>query len=262
MKRLVLLILLTSAFVPSQWAVNDYANDDLKLYRYLINADGQEKELYSVESSIDKILKDEQITLAEDDSLNVQFSDDTFFVKIVRPLIEVVSELEEIPFDRETQNSFKITKGFSKKIQEGQPGLKKVKYQVTYREGVEVSREVISEQILKNPKPEILLKGQRTKVAISSGRPTNAKDVLVMEASAYTHTGNRTFTGVYPEVGTIAVDPEVIPLGTKVWIEGYGFGVAQDTGGYIKGKRIDLFMETKRECLSWGRRHVRVLILE
>ena len=85
--------------------------------------------------------------------------------------------------------------------------------------------------------------------------------IWTLQATAYTHTGNPTFTGVYPHVGTIAVDPALIPLGSKMWVEGYGFGIAQDTGGAVKGEVIDLFMETKQECWQWGRRKVQVYIL-
>lgn len=81
---------------------------------------------------------------------------------------------------------------------------------------------------------------------------------MVMEATAYTWTGNRTATGTWPSRGTVAVDPEVIPLGTKLYIEGYGPAVAEDTGGAIKGEIIDLYMETKDECWQWGRQEVEV----
>jgi 3D (Asp-Asp-Asp) domain-containing protein len=47
-----------------------------------------------------------------------------------------------------------------------------------------------------------------------------------------------------------------------MWVEGYGYGIAQDTGGLIKGNIIDLFMDTKEDCLRWGRRNVKVYILE
>lgn len=84
-------------------------------------------------------------------------------------------------------------------------------------------------------------------------------DVGIFETTAYTHTGNRTKTGTWPKVGTIAVDPTVIPLGTKMFIQGYGWGVAEDTGGLIKGNIIDLFMETEDECWEHGRRKVPVI---
>ena len=84
---------------------------------------------------------------------------------------------------------------------------------------------------------------------------------MIFEATAYCYTGNRTATGTWPSRGTIAVDPEVIPLGSKLYVEGYGEGIAEDTGGAIKGEIIDLYMEDRNEALSWGRRQVEVRII-
>lgn len=87
-------------------------------------------------------------------------------------------------------------------------------------------------------------------------------ETMIFEATAYTWTGNRTATGTWPSRGTIAVDPEVIPLGTRLHIEGYGEAVAEDTGGAIRGHIIDLYMESEDECWDWGRRTVKVRIIE
>ena len=76
-----------------------------------------------------------------------------------------------------------------------------------------------------------------------------------------------TATGAQAAVGCVAVDPAVIPLGTRLYIESadgsyvYGYGVAADTGGAIKGNKVDLFMNSYGECMSFGRRNVRVYIL-
>lgn len=85
--------------------------------------------------------------------------------------------------------------------------------------------------------------------------------VIQMQSTAYTHTGNPTATGVMPSVGMIAVDPNVIPLGTRVHVSGYGNAIATDTGGAIKGNIIDVFMNSSGECCNWGRRSVTVTIL-
>lgn len=65
-----------------------------------------------------------------------------------------------------------------------------------------------------------------------------------------------------PDAKIIAVDPDVIPLGTKVWVEGYGEAIAADKGGSIKGNKIDVFMSSNKEATNWGRRTVTVKILE
>lgn len=87
----------------------------------------------------------------------------------------------------------------------------------------------------------------------------NLTDYVEVTATAYTHTGNRTFTGTWPAAGrTVAVDPNVIPLGTRVYIEGYGWRVAEDTGGLIKGHKIDLFFDSEIECINFGVQKLRV----
>ncbi|WP_305080241.1 3D domain-containing protein [Psychrobacillus sp. INOP01] len=65
-----------------------------------------------------------------------------------------------------------------------------------------------------------------------------------------------------PEEKVIAVDPTVIPLGTKVWVEGYGEAIAGDTGGAIKGNRIDVFIPTYDGAIEWGRQQITLKILE
>ena len=91
---------------------------------------------------------------------------------------------------------------------------------------------------------------------------------LEMIATAYTQSDEEetsdgiTKSGVPVRRGIVAVDPRVIPLGTKLYIEGYGEAVALDIGGAIKGNKIDLFMETKKEAFTWGIKEVKVWIIE
>ena len=69
-----------------------------------------------------------------------------------------------------------------------------------------------------------------------------------------------TATGTYPTEGrTVAVDPSVIPLGSRLIIEGQGVRVAEDTGGLIKGKRVDIMFDSRREALRFGRQEIKVI---
>lgn len=88
-----------------------------------------------------------------------------------------------------------------------------------------------------------------------------ATRTITCEASAYDLRGT-TATGTIPGPGTIAVDPTVIPLGSRLLIEGYGEGIALDTGGSIKGRKIDIWFADRDTCLDWGRKNVEVIILE
>lgn len=94
---------------------------------------------------------------------------------------------------------------------------------------------------------------------------TSYKATYTMEATAYAG-DNITATGATPVrnpngLSTIAVDPSIIPLGSKVYIPGYGEAIAEDTGGAIKGHRIDLFLNSENECINWGRRNVTLHVL-
>lgn len=103
----------------------------------------------------------------------------------------------------------------------------------------------------------------------SASNDSNAR-VIYMSASAYTAdcggcSGN-TATGINlnanPHKKVVAVDPDVIPLGSKVWVEGYGYAIAGDTGGNIVGNRIDLHFASEAAALNFGRRTVKVKVLD
>lgn len=111
---------------------------------------------------------------------------------------------------------------------------------------------IVAEPVKEIPKTEI--KKEETPSQNSGSYTTK------MEATAYTATGNKTATGTVPKKGTVAVDPSVIPLGTELYVEGYGKGVAEDTGGAIKGNIIDVYMDSEQEARQWGRKTVNVTI--
>jgi 3D (Asp-Asp-Asp) domain-containing protein len=89
---------------------------------------------------------------------------------------------------------------------------------------------------------------------------------LIMHASAYSSqdpgNSNVTANGNLLRKGLVAVDPDVIPLGTRLYIQGYGYAVADDTGGAIKGNRLDLAFDTHYEAIQFGVRNVKVYILD
>ena len=80
-----------------------------------------------------------------------------------------------------------------------------------------------------------------------------------MSSTGYTIRG-RTATGIPTAPGVVAVDPSVIPLGTRLSIPGYGIGIAADTGGAVQGNTIDVWFPTKAQALAWGRRTVTITL--
>ncbi|PGN47527.1 enterotoxin [Bacillus cereus] len=153
------------------------------------------------------------------------------------------------------------------------------------KEEVKVKEEVKAQEIVKpkeeakvkeEPKAQEIVKAkeeERAKEA-SKNNIQSAKRELTVVATAYTADpsengtyGGRVLTAMghdltaNPNMRIIAVDPKVIPLGSKVWVEGYGEAIAGDTGSAIKGNRIDVLMGSKSKAMNWGRQTVKVKIL-
>lgn len=101
-----------------------------------------------------------------------------------------------------------------------------------------------------------------------TGAPKNYRAVMQMTATAYGpgvkdngHWGNLTYLGGQVRKGVVAVDPKVIPLGSKLWVEGYGPAVAEDEGSAIVGNRIDLAFDNRKDALDYGIKPVKVYVL-
>ena len=138
----------------------------------------------------------------------------------------------------------------------------------TYKNGHPVTYKVLSYRVTMVPQNEETLAGIRLRSARalpSRGGSYQRLNTLVMTATGYSpFEGNgrgRCATGMRAGYGVVAVDPRVIPLGSKLYIEGYGYAIAGDTGGAIKGMRVDLGHTTHGEAEQVGRRKVHVWIL-
>ncbi|MHB8870399.1 MAG: 3D domain-containing protein, partial [Thermoleophilia bacterium] len=90
-----------------------------------------------------------------------------------------------------------------------------------------------------------------TRPSPAGGAPQPGGRTLVVKAYAYALRGT-TASGIPVAPGVIAVDPRVIPLGTRLWVPGYGEGIAADTGGAIKGNTIDVWMASEKQASDWG----------
>ena len=175
-------------------------------------------------------------------------------IKVTR--VRVVSETVEEATDFETveEENTSMNKGEKKIVQEGKQGKDKVTYKVTYTAGKETDRKETDRKTITEPVDKIIHVGV---IETIDGFAYTRKETF--EATAYTG-GGRTASGTRARVGEIAVDPSVIPLGTTVYIEGFGLRTAEDTGGAVKGHIIDIYMDSRSECISWGRRNVTVYI--
>jgi len=188
--------------------------------------------------------------------------------------IEVVDI--EIPFDTQYVESDKLLPGKSEMQEKGEKGILRQVVKTFEVSGQINDQQVQSSFEFKSPKKEVILRNSKPvpkkKVIVQNSKPAAAKGpelakmnirlTLNVEATAYTYTGNKTATGVEPREGLIAVDPKVIAMGSKVYVEGYGYAIAADTGGAIRGNRIDVFFPTFRQCIDWGRKSVHIYVLQ
>ncbi len=182
----------------------------------------------------------------------------------------------EIPFDTQYVETDKLLPGKSEIQEKGEKGILRQVIKTFEVDGQIDHQQIQSSLELKSPKQEVILKNTKPvpkkKVLIQSPSATEGKGfelanesiriTLKVEATAYTYTGNNTATGVAPRHGLIAVDPKVIAMGSKVYVEGYGYAIAADTGGAIRGNKIDVFFPSFRQCIDWGRKSVQIYVLQ
>lgn len=188
-------------------------------------------------------------------------------IKIDRVVVENIENKIEIPFETESRENKDMFEGDKNVITKGEVGQKTESLKNTYVNGVLETTEVIKSEITKDPVKEVVEVGTKKAAAAPNGK--NAKRVIVMQATAYDPSaGSKTAMGTRARVGAVAVDPRVIPLGSKLYIESmdgfasYGYATAEDTGGAIKGNRIDLFYNSNAEANRFGRRNVKVYVLD
>ncbi|MGB9866621.1 MAG: G5 domain-containing protein [Bacillota bacterium] len=190
-------------------------------------------------------------------------------IKVMAVETKEVVEKVTIPYSQRKIEDSHLEAGLSRIVNPGAPGVKEVKLAVTYVDGKLASKKVISEKVIKQPVDRVVAMGTLTTLS-RGGQTIRFKRALEVVATAYTpgpesngiYTDGYTATGIKATYGVVAVDPKVIPLKSRLYVEGYGFAIAADTGGAIKGNRIDVCFDTVSEALKWGRRKVKVYILE
>ncbi len=189
-------------------------------------------------------------------------------IRVVRVAEHTESQRVQVPFPTRRQASSSLLRGQTRVVQEGKPGVAVKTFKVTYEDGKAVRRQLVQEQVVQPPVARIVAYGTKEPVRTvqTPSGPKAYRRLLSMEATAYaakTADGRAryTATGRLARRGLVAVDPRVIPLGTRLYIPGYGEAVAADVGGAIKGMRIDLCFETRSEALRFGRRQVKVYVL-
>ena len=193
------------------------------------------------------VLSGTRITIAQVTSRSLSTVDQEVAVEVVR------------------QKDDTMAKGEEEVVQVGQPGLERVQRETLYSNGTVIKTNDVSKVTQRAMVPTIIKEGTR-EVTTSRNVAGRASRAIVMEASAYLagdgDGAGITATGLPAVRGIAAVDPDVIPLGTRLFIPGYGEAIAADTGGAIVGNKIDLVMDSYGEAMDFGRQDVTVYVLD
>lgn len=190
--------------------------------------------------------------------LNGVISEDT---EVNVDCVEYGTDTATVSVDYETRyvDIQTIPRGTTQVYQQGKAGTKTIEYKVTYLNGVENEREQTNEYISVSPTECIVYRGVGGTVTVG-GKSYNYSYYIDCRSTVYTG-GGTCATGVPASENVIAVDPRVIPLGTRVYVDGVGLRTAADTGGAIKGNFIDIYYEPgNTKFIGYGIRNVRVYI--
>jgi uncharacterized protein YabE (DUF348 family) len=246
-------------------------------------ADGLNKTIMTYKDTVKEALIDNSVILSASDKLVGARPDDKITsgmdLRVIRVSEKVLSRKMPIPFKVVKRPNHKMDEGVQRVARQGESGVREKLYKVVLEDGKEVARNLVKNAVVLSPIAKIIEYGTVANFRTSRGDDVRYKKVLIMKATSYTasydDTGKRpgdsgfgvTASGARARKGVIAVDPRVIPLGTRVYIEGlgntpdYGYAIAADTGGAIKGNIIDLYFESLSATRNWGVRRVKVYIL-
>lgn len=255
---------------------------------------GEEKTVSAASGTVADALENAGIALpAGEDTINVDLQsevDENMVISIDRVKYVTGTKNKTVKYKTVTKNDSTLAEGKTKVSVEGVNGEKKVTTVKKYVNG-KLTDTKVTEKVTKKAVNKVVLKGtgkaaaQKTvsakkstvsvnaggKTLTVNGREISYSKVMTGTGTAYTaRRGARTSTGKAVKVGLVAVDPRKIPYGTKLYIVSadgkynYGYAIAADTGGALRSGRVlvDLFYNTERECINFGRRQVKVYILD
>jgi 3D (Asp-Asp-Asp) domain-containing protein len=243
----------------------------LRAFPVEVIVDGRYHKHFTQAGSIKTILKEVGVELGPYDRVEPP-PEWSLYPEMSLRVIRVTKATEtltmEIPYETIRREDRALSVGDQRELQAGEPGLREVVKEIILEEGKPVAEVILSDTVVKAAVNRVVAFGT-SGVVSRGGRTFRYSRLLQMTATGYTAgtesnpwaTGY-TYTGMKATRGVVAVDPRVIPLNTRVYVEGYGFAIAADIGGAIKNMRIDLCFDTVEEALQWGVRPVTVYVLD
>lgn len=254
-------ILCGVVLIPYYWI---YAKIDIYVDGKIISARG-------VDRHVEAVLQDNNIKFGPLDIIQPdvgQRLQPGQAIRITRVEEKIVADQDVLPYTvtsrNETKNNLRLVE-----VQRGYYGQRLRQVKIKYHDQREFSREIIKEKVEQNKVYKLILKNKQGK-PVKEYDLTKARSMWVTATSYYPYDpmcypggdGIHTYLGYTLERGLVAVDPKVIPLRTRLYIPGYGYAYAADTGNAIKGKKIDLSLNTRKESERFGKREIKVYILD
>lgn len=238
---------------------------------------GEKATVWTTGGTVEEILADNNLEPKKLDKVKPAKKEDVTKksgIEVTEVTKETVVEEETINFKTKEEKDSKLETGKKEIVQKGNTGSLEKTYELVLENGTEVERTEIDKKIKKKAKNQIVSIGAKPKAKpkvatqSSTSAPSDGQ-TQTMQATAYTAEcagcSGITATGINLSANrnqkVVAVDPSVIPLGSKVWVSGYGEAIAGDTGGDIKGNRIDLHFPNKESASSFGRKSVTVKVI-
>lgn len=266
---------------PDSEITKDMVISIFKTKTVSVTADGKTTNVQLALANVYDALNFAGYEVDDDDILSTSHNEDVENINAVtikRVTYKTESSKEKIAYDTVKKNSDDVELGETKVKTEGKDGEKIVTREVKYIDGEKTSDKVVAEKTIKKPVDKVVLVG--TKGAATSGGAGTFTDsngatvaysqVLTGSGTAYTApAGAGTATGVRAYHGGVAVNPNIIPYGSKLYIVStdgsfvYGYATAVDTGGALMAGTaiVDCYYNTYDECVNFGRRDVNVYVL-
>jgi uncharacterized protein YabE (DUF348 family) len=257
--------------------IQDHTNIDIEsAFPVNLVVGGKPQQVWTTSTTVADLLKQQKVSLGELDKVSPAKTEKITGktqVNVIR--VEKVTDVveEETPFATVNRKDSGLTTGKQSVVQDGEKGKVKKSFEVVMENGKEVSRKLITTKTVAESKDKIVAIGTKAKPqpVVSRGKSSSNSGgrEIVVNSTAYTANcsgcSGVTATGFNlksnPGAKVIAVDPNVIPLGSKVYVEGYGYAIASDTGGAIKGNRIDVFFSSQSQAENWGKKRITIRII-
>lgn len=249
-----------------------------------ITCDGIERNIVMTRGTVNDALAMAGITLGSDDLVSPPLTEEVYGgaeVIIGRVSYKTLTRTESLEYDTVLKKTSLLKVGARSSLISGENGIKTSELRQTYIDGKLISEDILKSTITKNPVAALMLVGDKVPISQYSawggyelgenGVPKKYKKHLVGLATAYSaRPGAGTASGRKAMVGNVAVNPRVIPYGSKLYIKAsngafvYGYAVAADTGGFASQGRImvDLFFDTYKESCLFGLKQVDLYVLE